>query len=131
MSILKPIPELVKELDRVFSIYIRQRDTNDAGFGKCVTCNHTGHYKSMDCGHYISRREYQTRWDERNCALQCKFCNYSINHQGVFAEAINKRWGEGTTHELHSKRRVPMKLDRIELNEQIIKLKDKINSPVP
>ncbi len=29
----------------------------------------------MDCGHFHSRRNMNTRWDEENCHGQCRRCN--------------------------------------------------------
>ena len=60
--------KLIKELDRVFSIYIRKRD------GQCVQCLSK---QNLTCGHLFSRVAHSTRWDENNCFGQCRNCNYS------------------------------------------------------
>lgn len=57
---------IVKELDKVFSEYIRLRDR------QCFTC---GSKKDLQCGHLFSRVAFSTRWDERNANAQCKSCN--------------------------------------------------------
>lgn len=59
---------LIKKLDSVFSIYIRQRDK------KCVQC---GSRENLTCGHLFSRVAHSTRWDEKNCHCQCTGCNMS------------------------------------------------------
>jgi hypothetical protein len=73
----KPVTlaKLKKELDRVFSIFIRERDSNEYGYGSCVTCGLNKHWREMDAGHYMPRQDLATRWYEKNVHLQCKKCN--------------------------------------------------------
>ncbi len=66
---------LIKKLDTVFSHYIRLRNANGNGYVECVTCGKQDHWKSMDCGHFMSRKYMSTRWHEDNCQVQCKSCN--------------------------------------------------------
>lgn len=67
---------LVKKLDKVFSEYIRLRTAKEiTGIVECVTCGKNDHWKSMDCGHFMSRKHISTRWHEDNCQVQCKSCN--------------------------------------------------------
>lgn len=61
-------------LDRWFSLYIRLRDSDANGFGRCISCGKLVHYKEADCGHFINRQHMNTRYDERNCNLQCRSC---------------------------------------------------------
>ena len=73
---MKTISKLKKELDTIFSIFIRLRDATDTGLCQCFTCGCVKHYKSgMQCGHFQSRRFLATRFDEHNCAPQCVACN--------------------------------------------------------
>ena len=65
---------LIKKLDQVFSLYIRLRyATNE--ITECYTCGKVDHYKKLQCGHFMSRKYYATRWDEDNCQVQCYSCN--------------------------------------------------------
>ena len=66
---------LVKKLDTIFSEFIRLRTANGNGFVECVTCGKVDHWRSMDCGHFMSRKNISTRWHEDNCQVQCKSCN--------------------------------------------------------
>lgn len=61
------------KLDRIFSIFIRKRDTKDYGF--CVSCGKPITFENCDCGHYINRQHMATRFDEHNCNAQCRQCN--------------------------------------------------------
>jgi hypothetical protein len=67
---------LVKNLDTIFSIYIRRKDAiND--IAECVTCGKKDHWQKLQCGHFMSRSNYSTRWDENNVGVQCYGCNIS------------------------------------------------------
>ena len=65
---------LVNALDKAFSEYIRRRYANDKGLVYCYTCGKQDHWKNMDCGHFMKRGYFPTRWDELNCRCQCQFC---------------------------------------------------------
>jgi hypothetical protein len=67
---------LVKNLDTIFSTYIRRKDAID-DIATCVTCGKKDHYKKLQCGHFMSRSNYSTRWDENNVGVQCYGCNIS------------------------------------------------------
>ena len=67
---------LVKNLDTIFSIYIRRKDAiND--ISECVTCGKKDHWQKLQCGHFMSRSNYSTRWEENNVGVQCYGCNIS------------------------------------------------------
>ena len=65
----------MEKLDIIFSQYIRLRDTDENGYGKCITCQKTFHYKDLECGHFRHRRHMCTRWHSRNAHAQCVECN--------------------------------------------------------
>lgn len=62
--------KLVKRLDDVFSLYIRERD----GY-RCVVCGAKRPLHVIQCGHLFSRISHSTRWDELNAHAQCSGCN--------------------------------------------------------
>ena len=68
-------PDLVKKLDRVFSLYIRLRDAMPSGFVRCISCGKIKRFEDVDCGHYFSRTHMATRFDEDNCNAGCRSCN--------------------------------------------------------
>ena len=65
---------LVKKLDTIFSEYIRRRYAKN-DIAECVTCGKKDHWKKLQVGHFMSRKHYSTRWDERNVEVQCQGCN--------------------------------------------------------
>lgn len=128
-SKLKSLSVLISELDGVFSDFIRGRDTDAFGYGRCITCGLRIHYKQHDCGHGIHRQHMATRFDERNCALQCVDCNrFQGGEQEKFAQAVDRRHGPGTWEYLQALSKTTVKLTRPEVEEMVIYYKDKVKS---
>lgn len=83
-----------RRLDDVFSKFIRLRDSDDNGYGRCISCGKVFHWKDADCGHYITRDHMSTRWDERNCSLQCKHCNrFQSGNMAEYTKGLMKKYG--------------------------------------
>lgn len=66
----------IERLDKIFSLYIRLRDSRAFGFKafKCISCGQVKPFRMADCGHYFSRRHMSTRYDEDNCNSECSYC---------------------------------------------------------
>jgi len=118
------------KLDKAFSIYIRTRDTVD-GVGKCCTCGKITEFKGGHCGHFISRRHQATRFNEKNCALQCVSCNtYNQGRQYEFGLFIDQKYGKGTAERLLIESRQVCKRGKVEIDtltdyykKEVLKLK--------
>ncbi len=81
MAVSKSKPNLVKKLDRIYSLYIRLRDVMPNGYVRCISCGQIKSFEDVDCGHFHSRRHMATRYDEDNCHAECKFDNrFSSDH---------------------------------------------------
>jgi hypothetical protein len=105
MKKLKPRKTVIKNLDKIFSQYIRLRDcrrttqTDDQGL--CITCGKLVHYKQAHCGHFHTRGAMNLRWDERNAHLQCCGCNtYRAGEQAKHALAIESMYDREVLDEL-------------------------------
>lgn len=93
--------KLKKELDAVFSRYIRLRDK-----GQCYTCPKKGEIKEMQNGHFIPRQYLSTRYDEVNCHCQCYACNMLYNGQpSAYAVHLVLDYGRDIIETLEAKRR--------------------------
>jgi len=111
---------VVKELDKVFSLYIRQRNANLDGFVECVTCGRSNHWKKMQCGHFMSRRKYATRWNEINCQVQDMGCNvFNQGEQFKFAIWLDDAYGKGTADSLVLESNQTVKYTTEELERKI------------
>lgn len=95
LDALKTKPQLIKELQKVFNAYIRQRDYGN----DCISCNEpikwgvtiTGGV--CDAGHYLSvGARVNLRFNEDNVHAQCKYCNDRLagNAGGYRIGLINK-----------------------------------------
>lgn len=113
----------IHKLDKVFSEYIRLRDSNRQGLCFCITCNRPFHWKDGDAGHYVPRDRLATRFDERNVNAQCKYCNrFRSGEQYNHGVGIDKKYGLGTAQKLQDISRI--KGCRIDLYWIDIKLKE-------
>lgn len=100
----KPTSDLRKQihkLDKIFSEFIRLRDSNRQGICFCITCNRVFNWRDGDAGHYIQRDRIATRFDEKNVNAQCKYCNrFRSGEQYLHGKNIDKKFGEGTADRL-------------------------------
>lgn len=117
---MKPTSELIIELDGITSQFVRLLRANAYGIAKCFTCNNRGHWTEMQCGHFVARANLATRFDLRNLACQCPYCNEALRgNLEVFAMEIDKREGEGTARELVALGRTICKRPAYEYQELI------------
>ncbi len=117
---------IVKELDKVFSQYIRLKYANLDEFVECFTCGRSYHWKKIQCGHFMSRSRYSTRWDEENCRPQCYGCNVmQQGRQYEFAKNLDKE-SEGKADAMHVASLQTVKFMDFELEEMIAEYKAKI-----
>ena len=114
---------LVKNLDAVFSQYIRRKDAVNE-IAECVTCGKKDHYKKLQCGHFISRRHYITRWEINNVGVQCYGCN--ITNQGqqfLFAKYL----GLEVAEQMVTKSKQVVKFTDSDLQDMIDYYKEKLS----
>lgn len=115
---------LIKKLDTLFSKYIRLRYAVD-GKVQCVTCGRKEHWKNVDCGHFIPRGRIGTRFDERNCHVQCKDCNQAKSGNMERYHHYMKVWfGQDVIDELLLQSRKPLKT--YEIQEMITVYREKL-----
>jgi hypothetical protein len=110
---------LIKELDAWYSRYIRWSNADSDGLVQCATCDTKKPVKGMQCGHFMSRRHYSTRWIEKNTAPQCYGCN--IGDQGrqyLMSKYLDHMYGKGTAEAMYQR----SLLSRKYTNEELIQL---------
>mgnify|MGYP003403394761 CR=1 FL=1 len=109
-----------KELDRVFSLFIRKRDSNT-----CVVCWSTDNPNNW---HLFSRSNLSTRWDEVNCNCQCASCN--ILHEAnprPYTEWFKREYWEAMYEDLESRwNGKPFKVTNNWIKEKIEYYKSKL-----
>jgi hypothetical protein len=122
------VKDLVKELDRVFSIFIRTRYMDNNGDSVCFTCNNTFAWRQMHCGHLVLREFKGARYDEVNCQCQCPKCNGPLRGNiEVFKKNLQSTYGIGVLQRLEAlSTNETVKLDREYYKKKIVYYKKKI-----
>jgi hypothetical protein len=107
-----------KKLWKVFSEYIRRRDSDKDGYGKCFTCTRIIHWKKGDCGHGIGRQHKGTKFNEKNNHLQCKLCNgFEGGKREVYRDEMNKRYGSNTWDLMEAAAKKPSRWTQFEIDQ--------------
>ena len=108
---VKSISKYIKEADAAMSIFVRTEEADNDGICTCYTCGYRAPIKKMQNGHLVSRYYKATRWDRRNCRVQCITCNMWRNGMTPhFAAKLKQELGEGIVDELYEKARQITKL---------------------
>ena len=114
--------KLIREADRLASLYVRQKDANDDGLVECYTCPNTNHWKKLQNGHWIVRQYKYTRWDEDNMRVQCYACNFLFNGRPhIFRENLVNELGEERVKALETRAK-PLFKEKDEWIENQIKV---------
>jgi hypothetical protein len=117
---------LIEDADALFSRWIRLKYSDKNGMAICYTCGVKKRFQEMQCGHYISRKSYLLRWDERDCRVQCEYCN--CHKHGNLAEFGRRLELEnpGITEILLEESRIVYKPTREELRAIIAEFTEKL-----
>lgn len=96
--------QIEKGLWKIFSQYIRLRDSDSNHCASCITCGDYLPIKlRLQAGHYVSRVVKSIKYDERNVHAQCERCNKYLHGEPIlYRIAIIKRYGEQVAKYLDS-----------------------------
>ena len=130
--------KLIEKLDLTFSKYIRLKYADHRGMVRCVTCGAMVPWQEIQNGHFVSRKNLATRWDEENCHPQCHTCNVTkVGNLEAYRTFLTRKFGPDKPLELTRRGRStykPMSFEikeKIELFQMRIKrLEQKISEPV-
>ena len=118
---------LIAKLDRVFSLFIRHRDSNN-GYFKCISCGRIKTYAQADCGHFVNRTYMSTRYDEINCNAQCQYCNrYKDGNTEGYRRGLLKKYSKKAVEILDLKKSMTLKLAPFQLELMIGQYNAKLN----
>ena len=113
-------PNLTKKLDKVFSAYIRLRDTMPSGFFTCISCGQIKPFEQGDCGHYVNRQHMSLRFSEMNCNMQCRKCNrFDEGNIMGYRQGLVKKYGEQRVVMLEAQKRETRHWSDLELEAMI------------
>lgn len=120
------LQNLVADLDMVFSRYIRLRSADKQGYLECYTSGKRLLWQEAQCGHFISRSNYATRWMEQNVRPQSDHDNCALHgNLKVFAAKLEEE-SKGITEWLLEQSRQVYKPTRDELKQLLIEYRYKL-----
>jgi hypothetical protein len=94
----------IKDVDLIYSYYIRLRDADESGYCHCITCNRSVYFYNIDNGHHIKRQWHSHRFNDINCNAQCKACNnWGQGRDVEYQAAIIIKHGEDAVNLMLSK----------------------------
>ena len=84
---------LIKEADRVFSLYTRIRGAQ-FGYNHCYTCGKYLPIEALQAGHFRPRRYLNTRWHPVNCWSSCNHCNVDLSgNLDIYERKLRAQFG--------------------------------------
>ena len=117
----------MKDLDKIFSTYIRLRDADPNGYIRCYCCGYPVHWKLAHNGHFFSRRFLGTRFNEQNCNACCVPCNtYNNGNLKAYEEHLRREYGEGIIDKLEMLKNTLTKFAPYEIEEMKEEYKQKV-----
>ena len=126
----KTLSKLKKEADKYFSTYIRYRDgefKRGEWMTECITCGVEKPLKSMQAGHFVSRKVNVLRFDEMNVNAQCVGCNmFKAGEQYLYSKQLDLKYGDGAADALMARRHETKKFTIGELEEIIHDSKESV-----
>lgn len=114
------MPSAIRKLDKAFSLYIRLRDARQFGYKafRCIACGQVKPFTKADCGHYYSRRNMATRFDEDNCHAECSHCNrFDASHLIGYRDNLLNKIGRERFDALAARSHMIKKWSQWELEE--------------
>lgn len=118
--------KLKQKLDQIFSRYVRLRDSDEYGYGRCITCGTRKHWSEADAGHFVTRGKLSIRYDEMNVHLQCKQCNMT-GEQYAYGQELERRFGKKAVLDLIKKGNTLCRFTASEYTEMIKDYQQRVN----
>lgn len=113
------VATLKRDLDLIFSQWLRKSGANENGICECFICGHAAHYSEMQAGHFVKRGNSFLRYDPRNITINCKSCNeYKDGNLVLYAKKLEEQ-NPGITSILMEEGNIVYKFTRQELKDLI------------
>lgn len=114
------ISVLKAKLWRIFSKYVRLRDSDEFGYCYCITSGKQLFWKEAQAGHFLSRRYNNTLYHEQNVHAQSAYDNMHLSgNQYIYGKRVDELYGPGTADEILRLSRVEKKFTPEELQGMI------------
>lgn len=92
---------LQTKADDLMSEYIRRKYADEHGYVSCVVCGRMFRWQEVDCGHFVSRRHFATRYTEENAHPECRYDNrFNHDHLIGYTQYMIEMYGKDGVKEL-------------------------------
>lgn len=119
----KSLPKLLRDAERVFNSFIRQRDSDGEWF-TCINCGLTKRIDELQAGHLIPVKNCSfLRFHPDNVSGECAGCNKYDDAKVRYTMNLIKKIGIERVQWLVDNKRAGKKWDRQELEEIINRYK--------
>lgn len=103
------------KLDKVFSSYIRLRDSDENGYCRCISCGTIAFWKQVDNGHFINRSHMSLRFNQTNCNGQCRKCNrFDESNSEGYRRGLIQKHGPDIIDKLYAMKGEVCKISQVE-----------------
>ena len=120
----KTVSQLKKELDKLFSRFVRL-----SGKDECYTCGLKRPRLELQAGHFISRQYNATRYDLDNVKNQCVNCNiWRRGNTAFYADNLLKELGRDRFDALIKRGRSFKQFTVRELEAMISEYKERLST---
>jgi hypothetical protein len=104
--------------DRIFSLYTRQRDADENGIVRCISCGKPHYWREVDNGHFFGRENQALRFNEINCNGQCRHENrFKEGNKVGYRKGLVKKYSEKTVLELESHEHDTLQRSQYDIDE--------------
>lgn len=124
----KSLSSLKKKLWVLKSQFNRQKDADENGMVKCISCPTVKHWKEFDAGHFRPGSLGLATWIyDNNIHCQCFYCNKVLQGNAVpYEKALIERYGQDEVDKIYGLINDKLKLLPWEYEELIAEYKAKI-----
>jgi hypothetical protein len=137
IGVLDSTKELILDLDRVVSRYLRLREMGADRKCQCFTCSTRKDWTKVHAGHFIPRTNLYFRWDlTYNLHVQCPNCNVTLRgNYKVYAEKLELErkgiveWMQEQAREVYSPTRDELKMLLFDFQQKLRVVEAKIKYP--
>lgn len=123
----KTTSQLIKELDEVFSLFVRARDCDSLGLITCFVSGARVPWKQADAAHYMSRKHMATRFEEYNvhaCSIDSN--RFDPDHDVKYHTKMVLKYGRELPLQLDNMSKSMVKFTAAELQEKIEFYKEEV-----
>lgn len=113
----------------IISKFVRLTETDEHGYGNCITCGKRYHFSELQAGHFNPGRFNSIIFDLRGIHIQCYNCNINLKGNPRNYDAYMKRTlGQQVIDDLDARAKKVEQFDRMQLLMMVTEYKPKVDT---